>query len=1582
MPLPPIKSRAFALAAASAVAAPFVLRSDERGYFSTALMTTPFIAAATIAGGDVFRLAQESSQRFINFSKSTLNKPFTNASVTYDAIKAMRREVHAGNMFMSEFQRHNLAYLNDFAKNASDPQREIKALRSRLKTLAKDKSMTTLLSNAIQAEEYRVMSASELAKDGGRHVFKELSLREGIAKIRRRSKNADFVRGLNHRLRTMSSLKDQGGSSYPVLGDFGPGSGESLISRRYNFHRKDMQSRFSEAYGNVYEHLERAMQNKLISGAEFVTLNDPESKAVRQFSGLRLHRKGEKPLDLLLVQQDGGTIMRDSRRGVSRKIGGLNSGISEADIWTLRNLDRNFDDLRSMLNISQFQTYVDPLRDGFDKFGETEGQVYRMDPFSIFARNQQVVLDRLGGFTGDKGYMGLNPREQEEALVAMNQKYGLVKAWGDSNINKGLLETEELTQLHLGGVINTEKTSRVLRGTGKPIMASEARGAFSMSGARAPFSRTNKLASALPGETVPEFGVRIGMVSPHLKSLVSDLPAQINKDTLAAYANTAMDYISKDMVDNGVQSNRDQIRKIWNAMAGYLQDDANGKAVRRLGYLGEGDHLLLRKSGDAGMPYAVSAKTKYVHDLRLNDIRKMVADGTEFGPNLLLGFSDGNPVTSNGRWNRIQGFQQMSDGRLALSILESTPISSAKLDTIVKGLSVGTTKGEAKRLSGFMNLYGQITGTGYGVSEDTDILMLQHYAHNKAPLAESMVNIAADTFRRLETSGELGAVQGHIDDLSRLGFSYQNGTLVNDTTVFAKASEQQRRIYIQDTIGRIQEMMDDVGARVKAGQIQGDALVKKYLHTGGNMSLTDFIFRRAAPANAMITDSVEQNVVQQAGITYDMLGNLELRGFSATTKELKNLSRVDGDILMTKSAMDYLNAGDFSQPLGAALTVNEAFPNLRLNEQGQFRGLSEAEVRAGSVFDPAHGVAAGNWSLRLNDGSHVPVLGHEAYGGKINQYGAGEFSTNSREAALAKIVEANAAGNASALAEARTAYLEDLKRFGYGKESFLRARRTFPAGIAGRIQTRPASTPGNPFEIAVAPNLVGRIQDKNIREALLKKRADDVFAVVARHPVSNMPFARVTVDPRLNPNTIGIDEGMRGLLMADDDGDILNAFFLKPGGDAHREAAAAYASGQMTEELGIQRAFEGLEDDSRLARNTAASSLAQRARDVTAGGEAAVKEFGLAEAEALRRRPAGGSVGRFSNVLTEAMLNLEHNSRIVNPTQKAVLQRALWTIRQAPIAAQKKSSSYTLSKALNLASELSYGLHNEGGFDRFYNAMLQVSRDFGKDVPYNADMGVLGITSDMTREVGGQKVINPLLEYVKNNRSVFEAYHSGRNPAVQAAARALTATEEAAVKYDGKLLTEFDGILSYLDPSLPRVSRSMADHSAETLGAANEATRNVVGGVRSALRSPGVRKALGVGLGISALAGILTTSLGSEASFDRRRSANEQRPENAIGVEDHIPGEPVAGSMSPANPPRKIVPASIRTKTGIVAPVQQAVNLEVKMRSSDRSSAAEKAKIMARMSTDGDSNVTVNYRSRPKNTSLRMREKLRDMQRN
>lgn len=82
--------------------------------------------------------------------------------------------------------------------------------------------------------------------------------------------------------------------------------------------------------------------------------------------------------------------------------------------------------------------------------------------------------------------------------------------------------------------------------------------------------------------------------------------------------------------------------------------------------------------------------------------------------------------------------------------------------------------------------------------------------------------------------------------------------------------------------------------------------------------------------------------------------------------------------------------------------------------------------------------------------------------------------------------------------------------------------------------------------------------------------------------------------------------------------------------------------------------------------------------------------------------------------------------------------------------------------------------------------------------------------------------------------------------------------------------------------------------------------------------------------------------------------------------------------MAPGSPPRRMVAAPTQTNTAIVAPVHQAVDLEVRAKNPDRRSAVEQAKMLARMSTNGDSVVTVNYRTNPRHRSLRMREKMRD----
>jgi hypothetical protein len=1548
--------------AAAAVVAPFFMKDDERGYFKTSLITTPLVLAGSVAARPLLQTGQSVGSRIINYSRRSYNDIARSAGVpTWQDMTAFRQEFEKGNMFYSEYQKSSSLFLNDITQPQRDLVRERKALMANLRRAMGDDSKTYMLQNALYAESSRAMSASQLATRPHSNNLAPAITRGDMFRMRRFLKNQDFVSGLNYRLQQMDRLVDSGVST-PV---------EYLKGLRVDSKTWDESPYRAEALRRMNPRLYKEIESGISAGRidpkmlEIISLEQlspGEAPSIVDIPALRAHRPGHKPLEIHLVGDQGSIRMGGTkgggydRSGVSRKVFDNSANeVVEADVYAVRHLGDNFDELADVMNKSQFGGYLDKADDSFRTIEESESFAYQLDPFNAAARNRQVLIP---------GYNKLNPKQQEEALIKLSREQGMIKTWSEGSLNKGILELEELAAASPGGVYNVEKQARQLRGL-KPFMASFDDVFVKIPTNHAPFSRTNFFEKVLPGVTLPEFGTRLGGVSPHIKSLIGDLPKRRKYLMDKSTGDMALQYIMKDLADRGQPATEKEARRIWTQMREYLHQDQNLANVRKLGYLGEGDHLILGNQ----MPKILSPKTYYVHDLRLKDIDSMITNKTAFGSDMLLGMLNGNPISAQSKNNVVTGYKKLADGRIGLQVVGSYDIAGGKTDAHTKGLNLGTSDKEATGIRDFLNQYYNAAGSGI-VPDDVDMLSLHHYSHNKASVGEQSLNNAADLMRRLEKTGELNSIDGSREALEAMGFRYDGATLVEDIESFKGLNYEAKAARLQQAVDIINQMMEDVGARVRSNQIKGDQFLQAFRRSQGH--LTDFIHQYASPVNAMLWDTIEQGVPKDASITYDMLGILHARGYEGTVKELAGRARVDGNTMLTRRVMEYLDRGDFQESLGPAMTAEEAVPDF----SGKMASLNHAGERADTVFDPGHEKAAGNWSLKLKDGTHVPVLGHEAYGGKINQYGSGEFSTNDRERLLTKVMEADAAGDKELLDKAKGAYISELQRFGYGKEGFLRVDRTDPDGLAGFIQTRPSEIPGNPFEIGLSSETIAKIKDKQIRRAIM--RGEEIYAATARHPVSAMPFVRVTKDNRLNGNIIGLDEGMRGMLMADDDKDIVSAFFFRPGSSAWKEAhnAVNNPTSDQHQELRVQRALEGLEDDSRIATETAFKKLSTRA---------VVEDASKTVESVLRARTAGGSIGRFSNVLTGLRLGLESNSNITSNAQRSILDRVFWSIRQAPIAAQKsKAANVTgIEDALRMAEKLEKGFSTKSdkGFDLFYNSLLDTTRSFGKSVAWNNDMLLLGLTPDLAIE--GK--INPLMKYVEQNRKLFENYHRGLNDDVVQVTRALTATEGQVLKYDGKLLAGLASQVHYLQNGTGRPQSSGARMAAEALGAANEGVKNIGREVSSLAHSPHVGGILGTGLGVAAVAGLLTTSLKSprqeamSAPGYGARSSNSYRPEHMIGTTDQASGDPVTGSGAPTSPPRRIVEAQPGTKTMVVAPMRQAVDLEVRTKASDRDKAAEQAKIMARMSTDGDSLVTVNYRTGLRRNSLRMQEKFRDM---
>ena len=128
-----------------------------------------------------------------------------------------------------------------------------------------------------------------------------------------------------------------------------------------------------------------------------------------------------------------------------------------------------------------------------------------------------------------------------------------------------------------------------------------------------------------------------------------------------------------------------------------------------------------------------------------------------------------------------------------------------------------------------------------------------------------------------------------------------------------------------------------------------------------------------------VWNTTQWNVPQETKVTYDMLQQLAMKGYHGAAADILDRVKYDGDPLMTRQLEDYLS-GDRGA-ISNSITLRDAMNGKAV------QGMASPEGRAGTVFDPGAGQAAENYIMRMPDGTEVPVLGHNAYGGKVNRYG-------------------------------------------------------------------------------------------------------------------------------------------------------------------------------------------------------------------------------------------------------------------------------------------------------------------------------------------------------------------------------------------------------------------------------------------------------------------------------------------------------------------------------------------------------------------------------------------------------------------
>ena len=1566
---------AFATAFASATA-PAFLKDENRGYFRTAVITTPIIAAMGLAGPGLVTSASRTARAGMQFAREMPMFFGANKATRYkDLRNALERaggDLGAINpIFRTWADNAAVDFFSQVDRGGPPIEKSMEQAENLFHELLGMSNKRDLLTYAVEGARQKISSPLDLtrvARGGPLAGMAESELR-GIVNANRA--NPKFVRELSSRLGWAKNLKD-----------LGPFANPFKLTMTGKTAKLDWLESYGQLHGQrpeVADAIQRAIRQGHVSSATVVAEQVADGSVGRMLGVNLSGRQGE--LYLPLFDPKTGAVSLEGKVGVGRHIH-TPERVFELDTFVAEHLTQDWGTLKKDIGRAAYFGGVVP-EDPFKMSTRLESQLASLSPQALYIRSRAAIPSGLPVY-GGKVFEDLTDLERIQYTTKMLGR-GMTRIGSEGGTSKGVFEFGESELFIPGGAPSLAKQTYFYRSFTKDL---QLKAGTIGEGMRPSF--TTSAVEDIGG--VPEIQMAVAGVSPQQKSLFGDLPK--TAEGMAAYKETA---IQRILTDNP-KLTRGEAEAAWGKISGKLGEKGYLEAGRGLGSLGEGDIILHEKFRQLKME---SRKNIYVDKLHLNPedyINKSLT------PETLIGFEGLNPVTSEAPATFIEGWSTTPSGQFELKLRQEYPIETgAKIDIAgVKGLGIVPEEDVFRRQVELLNLYHEATGSKQVIPSFVEALAPLHYMQAKtsdpfrlmvsqaaavsSDIAANSVHLKAD-WANLEA---LDRVNKYMADLSAQGIRAQRTgpgnnifRLIEDSEYVRNLNLENRRLRMQSVGQLTEDYLRDVANLAKGNAPGTEGEIFSAFRRSGEENLLNYMQKNAMFSFAAFWDSTRRNVPQMVGATYDMFSEMWRAGNVEGIREL--MGRLDfhgGDPGRAAAFARQFVEGDFTKAMGEVVPIGEAAARL---------DIGRMEGRVGGIFDPSNKLVQENFSLKLDqpvyarvagrdiEVSHIPVLGKLAHGGGSNLYEkAGEgltYSPTDYEKTLAEVVRWQK--DPVMMSAAISAHLDEAQRVLFGKEGFYRARGTDVTGaVSGFIQTRAQE---NPFELLINKQMAARVRDKEIREALMS--GQDVYATAARHPIQSAPYMRVKVAPDagMGPNMIGMDERIRGLFGADDDKDILNMFFYRKSSQAEREAQAAInmLDSNQWRSLKTLDMLYGSVEDSRNIASAGVKSLPELLKEslsmATEGGRA----------EQVANRMAGGVVGAYSNLLTRLYMNVEMHPTIgVKPAERDLLGHMLWTIRQVPISAQKGKMKLNPEDTLDLYRRLVAGLESRSpeGVNQFTEAMKEVITGYGKESVITAE------TAPLFEQLTGMKVgagtkRNVLMDVLesKNFQSTLSEFIMNRNVRADRAAELLT---KATTDMSGDSLYRLQALYKEMGtppPWLIGLAREKGSGMgvSKVLGAINE-------GVKGAYRaSKGNLGVLALGVGVAAAGGIITSRIRkvapTQAVFGRSRG--NFRPETTEATPDQVPGEPMTGAMSSVNPPRRQLALRGGTATTIVAPMRQRTDLEVRMKAQRQQDTIEIQRMIGQISGgSGVSNINVNYRNGWRNnmSTLRRRETIRE----
>lgn len=1549
---------------ASAVVAPLFAKNEDRGYFRTALLTTPAIFAVSAFAPNLIPSMRGAASTAIdvkNLIKKETN--IVNQRVSASLVQPRRvRNMEIETSILDKYLKNSFVKTQQLIDDAAGGNKKAIARLKRIEQF--QESNKELLSNAMHSARRSTLSPTEwntesqdLMKYGAMSgKLPSLDNNQILSMYSEYKGRPEFTRTLRQRLRVIhprnprrityrgTIASSQGVSDIPNVGT-------STMDFDENFGLDDTQAAFRRQSPTTYENLKQARQRGLILDPEITSQlsKNVTTGDTGKILSVKITRRGNlKGFTIPIVDYDTGQVRlgkQFEQIGVGNYVLGPDAAPHKLDEWVSKMLLEHSniptETLEQDIAAHAYWMAADPQDSrrvselaSFGAGGEST-----LSPLQIRLRSLSASMTKAPLFTDKEGNLvpfdSLTQKEKMPVLEQLANSNRLIAMGSEAGVYEGRYQLREAAFLSPLSAPDSAKQDWLWRTLTKEFKLSSPNGLPN----EARLGWKNQSWEQLPGE-VPLAKANIHMLDPQDRSLFAELPTTLS-DLHFQREETVKKFMDKGMSGTDAAAMYNDVYKMY--------EEGDQGILQSLGRMGESVTLMDK---DFANNFRVEGISKY----NMNDYSGKVGD--KVSPSEAMGFMGSEAVLPK-HPGEVVGIGNDAEGAV-ISVRHALSMHGAKTDLSVKGMNLTERLGPLKEL---VNSYYKRTGSGNIIPDDVNMLGTSEYLGDKLDPVQTYLGLGRDLTERLQKASsqypEAGIIANeYLSNMESVGISFQDNQLVLERSKSLTNSAMAKRI--DNLVSVSENYFAKAGEAIRNAGGYEDPVLSAFVHQGKDYG--NWMMKNRLEISFGAWDHSLFNTPKQVGIGHDfetfMTAGGNLKGLEAVRSRLR--TQTGGSVEQSIDFMKYLMKGNFNEEMGITIPLKDAFTS----EKGS---LDNATNRAKTIFDPSVEKYKKNFRVDLGNGNYLPVPGSEAYGAESSMYAPATYETKDWQKTLRDLAYAPADKQAELQAKLIGQYKSE---FGIGKGSSIRPYQYDPYSVPGVAAV--TSEQGDPFVARVGEEFINKIHSASQRETLLK--GDTVLGIFQRQPTSGLEYLKYKYDPSFNGTMdVGVSERFLRTKYGDVDKDLVNNIFIdahiqmengkmriiSAGNAAERAAAeegiAAIEGGKQARNLEIWEEMMGVQEVANQVTSFTPKTLTARA-----GKFAQAVEDRASKAIS---RTAGGTIGEYSNILTTMMEHMIQSSGAYDADSMTRLRIGLFEgIKQTPISA-RKVGGFSLDAAVQIADQLRKGIamnNSDAAVEHIQGRMKMIS-----------DITESNVTGYWNSEQATSDLKIWAVNRTERARLAAAALRVGSNKSArQGAANSFLSR----IYEEG--LEETMGVAHTGRASISSASKlgEVASYLGNKGRAASESATGKIGKI---FAEHGVGLALGIG-SLAALGIALTPNKTPVASFSRA-SGNKFRPEERMGVSDSIPGEPVPGQMAPSMPPRRIEAASPNVRTAMVSPMNSTSDLSIRMKATDQSRAAETARQAAQIPGSGHSNVTVNYRDHTRIGSLRTREKIREI---